>query len=892
MSNQTPHPPPNQPAPPRTPPPSEPSFQTPNLLLEDSPLKKSSRYNSRATKTAAVPRPLVKQIRTGLRLTMADKAVLVPVSCMMDKFVPAPTNVVEPTDDALFAIDFTAVPDKGVEALMYHPLANGMNDSGLAPGFKFVVTPRNPDPVDKTHQRDDVAMYLSAEVPSATGHTKWSSIELSVEIKPEPVQDDPFDESAPDYQPAALKRQEVLGQLQSYAALIFDKQHRTHHFSIIFFGTMARIIRWDRSGIIFTEKFNYKQNSALLGRFLWRFARLSRDKRGHDPTAVPVLKDSDEYNLMVHRAKTPREVKVVEGVTAVVGEHARHLFESSLDKNSTWWKLKIGDREFLVGAPHFIDSGLAGRATRGYVAIDLKADYGPFVYLKDCWRVAHDHIQREGNILEYLNDAKTGKVPNIPTLVCHDDIEEQRTQTQDVWKEQRSGGTTVPCPLKTYRHYRMVVEEVCLPMKEFRSGRELIGLLIMCMRAHSGAYKKGILHRDISDGNVLIFPRETIGPDGKVTVSRIGILADWELSKRVDDPDIPRQPDRTGTWQFLAAHVLKNLRKKILLEDEMESWLHLLLYFAIRYLPHNCDDVGSFINDYFDGYVERNGQYSCGRTKWSSVVQGVIDTDGNGPLKFFRSPPPLPLAPPRPIVNIHPHALGSNTKATSSTPNESDASSTTQTQGQNSTLSIPPQNDSLNVPEGSSSKPAPESEKTLSFEDDPKNEHPINMIIDDFLRAVHAYYELCKAAAPSPVRNGSTSTPLPRVAEVDEQTAQEPDEALDFLANEIKVPVTSSTPVRDAPDKLSAEARLKYERLAQKLQSHEAIFHMFGQYYMNVKWPTEDKQVDQLPKEYRPEREGSGVKRPSETTLEQPPAKRRSLCYILSGVADRTVAET
>ncbi|KAI0762371.1 hypothetical protein C8Q74DRAFT_1184099, partial [Fomes fomentarius] len=477
-------------------------------------------------------------------------------------------------------------------------------------------------------------MYLADEVPSATGHTKWSSIELSVEIKPEPVQDDPFDESAPGYQPAALKRQEVLGQLQSYAALIFDKQHRTHHFSIIFFGTMARIIRWDRSGIVFTEKFNYKQNSALLGRFLWRFARLTPEARGRDRTAVPVVKGSDEYNLMVQRAKTPRTVKVAKGVTAVVGEHARLLFESSLVGNSTWWKLKIGDRHFLVGAPHFIDSGhaLAGRATRGYVAIDLEAKDGPFVYLKDCWRVEHDRIQREGDTLKYLND---GKVTNIPTFVCHDDIEDQRTETQDVWKEQRSGGSsTVPCPLKTYRHYRMVVKEVCLPMKDFRSGRELIGLLIMCMLAHHGAYEKGILHRDISDGNVLILPMETIGPDGKVTVSRIGILADWELSKRVDDHDIPRQPDRTGTWQFLSAHVLLNLRKKILLEDEMESWLHLLLYFAIRYLPHNCVDVGSFIHNYFDAYTEHDGEYFCGEKKHNAVTTGVIHVIGKGPLKF------------------------------------------------------------------------------------------------------------------------------------------------------------------------------------------------------------------------------------------------------------------
>ena len=64
--------------------------------------------------------------------------------------------------------------------------------------------------------------------------------------------------------------------------------------------------------------------------------------------------------------------------------------------------------------------------------------------------------------------------------------------------------------------------------------------------AHWGAYKKGIIHGDISDGNVLILPVEKVGPDGKLRVSRIGMLADWELSKRVhDDGDTPRQLDCT-----------------------------------------------------------------------------------------------------------------------------------------------------------------------------------------------------------------------------------------------------------------------------------------------------------------------------------------------------------
>ena len=52
------------------------------------------------------------------------------------------------------------------------------------------------------------------------------------------------------------------------------------------------------------------------------------------------------------------------------------------------------------------------------------------------------------------------------------------------------------------------------------------------------------MHCDISAGNVLIHVRESV-EDGKLVQERVGLLTDWELSKRKDAPNIARQPDRT-----------------------------------------------------------------------------------------------------------------------------------------------------------------------------------------------------------------------------------------------------------------------------------------------------------------------------------------------------------
>ena len=130
-----------------------------------------------------------------------------------------------------------------------------------------------------------------------------------------------------------------------------------------------------------------------------------------------------------------------------------------------------------MGKPNFAANTLAGRSTRGFVAIDLEDPDGPFVYLKDCWRVNHPRIQQEGSILAELN---AGGVAHIPTLICHGDVPEQVTGSQAVWKELHPG-REAESPMKVHVHYRMVVKEVAEPLSSFENGRELVRILIHCL---------------------------------------------------------------------------------------------------------------------------------------------------------------------------------------------------------------------------------------------------------------------------------------------------------------------------------------------------------------------------------------------------------------------------
>ncbi|KAJ2965269.1 hypothetical protein NUW54_g14175 [Trametes sanguinea] len=164
--------------------------------------------------------------------------------------------------------------------------------------------------------------------------------------------------------------------------------------------------------------------------------------------------------------------------------------------------------------------------------------------------------------------------------------------------------------------------------------------------SHSVAYTKlRLLHRDVSAGNVIIRPAlsPNVDENGKRKVTWTGILTDWELAKIVPEPDasgkrkeIPRQPERTGTWQFMsAAYIMKHPYQPVSVADELESFFHVLLFYAVRLLLHNVADVRLFVTEYFDSFTVADGaRRGCSHLKQSSMKHGAIELSGAVELEF------------------------------------------------------------------------------------------------------------------------------------------------------------------------------------------------------------------------------------------------------------------
>lgn len=350
----------------------------------------------------------------------------------------------------------------------------------LCPHYILVDTKDKPDEMKDTRQRVDACLFYEttrmADPKDLADRKKqspnWDLHKLHIEFKRNGTFD-AFRDHMDSFEGDSYASQDTRGQIISYSALVFKYQPRAFFFTLLVLGSDARILRWDRAGAVVTKKFDYVKNSDILCEFFRRFSCLNDEEQGIDTTVHPV--SEGERRAMEEAASDDQKL--------MYRDYARVLFAESLKRDRQWWKVLVptsdtSTRDFLVGTPQFYtNEEMAGRGTRGYVAFnpDYEKDGTPkFVWMKDAWRVAHSKIIQEGKILEILN--RKG-VLNIPTLLCHGDVDRQHTVTHRYWHD--DGGH--PNPIKRHRHYRMVVQEVGRSLKSFKKGLEFFVVFADCL---------------------------------------------------------------------------------------------------------------------------------------------------------------------------------------------------------------------------------------------------------------------------------------------------------------------------------------------------------------------------------------------------------------------------
>ncbi|KAL0959985.1 hypothetical protein HGRIS_011643 [Hohenbuehelia grisea] len=528
-----------------------------------------------------------------------------PVPEFLDEFLPFDDDK-DPSPKSTKHFDGIKISEDN-ERTLYGPFMQRVNEAlagaggkHILPGHKVVDTSVKGDPYSTSGDKNICDLHVYSENFDETnlGADATQAIQLNIEV--ETLQYDPFfvfdasllteahtsSSRAPspsgarppqeyavsesflaedplDLIPYPLELDDedkvlIRKQLAYHASHIMNRQHRLHLFTILILDTKARFIRWDRSGAIVSELLDYTQNSQLLIDFFWRFGKASDEQKGFDPTVSSPTPGEEEIARERLKKWAPKDFDrpiVVFSVPAadIPGKYHRYV---------AWGALANADLP-------------VGRATRGWPACNIETK--EIGFLKDVWR--SDSYRKETDTLKKLNDAECR---NVPTLVCGGDLRGQVTQTQIYAARQwNSNGLAKKIIKRT--HFRFVVKEIGEPLSEFECSNDLLRLVFDAFIGHQDAYEKcGLLHRDISEGNILI-----LNKDGR----RYGMLNDWDLAEYVDS----LTPDRIGTWEFMSYRLLQDQQDVLhRLSDDLESFLYVILFEGLIHVRH---DNGNSVND-------------------------------------------------------------------------------------------------------------------------------------------------------------------------------------------------------------------------------------------------------------------------------------------------------
>jgi Fungal protein kinase len=242
-------------------------------------------------------------------------------------------------------------------------------------------------------------------------------------------------------------------QITTYVTEQMARQHRHLAFSVLIAQDYAQFIRWDRSAAIVSRRFNYRNHPTIMAQFLWRFNHMTLSQRGVDTTV--------SYDVS--------EAEIGEAEDLI-----KDVDPDAVDESYPWIKITVldehqeRDRFFIARKPRARTDSLTGRATRGYIAVEVGTRKA--VFLKDSWRVSMDGFVKEGVTLKQLNE---DSVPHVPKYVCGGDVPGQQTVSDAIVKTKPSWLCGNPV-LRSHTHYRLVMDFIGKPLHKFASTRILL----------------------------------------------------------------------------------------------------------------------------------------------------------------------------------------------------------------------------------------------------------------------------------------------------------------------------------------------------------------------------------------------------------------------------------
>ncbi|KAH8985222.1 hypothetical protein EDB86DRAFT_2810270 [Lactarius hatsudake] len=260
----------------------------------------------------------------------------------------------------------------------------------------------------------------------------------------------------------------------------------------------------------------------------------------------------------------------------------------------TIWVIVTSSLYFVTPTPTSVPHTPPRCATQGFRAYDVS--WGILVFLKDSWRIDPPDICPEGSVYKTLNSAG---VCDVPCCLALGDIltaQYHKTQTWDYVKQ--PWACHLDMHFLPHRHYCLALDIIRRLLVQFNSSYEMVRAMRDALIAHMDAHKAGILHCDLSPGNIIM-------DDDR------GYLIDWDLSKPVSNHICKSGTclnDLQGTWQFMSANLIGQINGAHDFRDDLESSIYIVLWVTLVYSEtSDCDQAATLLASVLDPSGQTGG---------------------------------------------------------------------------------------------------------------------------------------------------------------------------------------------------------------------------------------------------------------------------------------------
>ncbi|RPD53719.1 hypothetical protein L227DRAFT_557267 [Lentinus tigrinus ALCF2SS1-6] len=372
---------------------------------------------------------------------------------------------------------------------------------------------------------------------------------------------------ADESQTEAGNANKTLVQGIDYSRYVF----RSHPFNLFVYGVFVSgnnfcVGRFDRLGTLLSPDHRLTEGEGLslflkvVARLLWE---MSRKDLGEDPTVSRISGRTD--------GKEYPQYKVTMG---------------GKEDTRAW---------ITVGPPIWVSSSLLGRGTVVWRVLS-EGTRLPSI-LKIAWRSSNrkPELQIYDEIERILKEKNVAYPHNMARALTGGDVRLNKQTLMSV-RALRGNDALTPPEIRGISDrvlHRVSLQKVGKPLWEYTSLEQFLRAIIGAVEAHKTLADNGIIHRDISAGNILIevFPDFENGTMLELDIDETcGFLTDFEFAS-VPLPET-RKTYVAGTAIFMAQSVLEAvLDKKPIVRTavhDVESFCWVILYAIYK---HAIDDT-------------------------------------------------------------------------------------------------------------------------------------------------------------------------------------------------------------------------------------------------------------------------------------------------------------